>query len=324
MMRLLVIVLSILLMAARMPIMTDVPWQVVEIPVRTTLLDIAFTDTTPSHGWIVGDKGTFLETSDSGITWQERVIAGSNPDYFLTSVSFNGSEGWIAGQPKVLLHTEDEGFNWTQILLSSKLPGEPLSVTALGPNQAELVTNVGAIYRTEDGGRNWRAQVEDAIGVVKNLSRNPENGDYLAVSSRGSYYYLYTPESQAWKPFQRESSRRIQNMGFGPHGIAWKLNQGAEITLSQDIATGEWERTLRPGLALSFGYLGAAYQDDNNLWVVGGGATVIHSPNGGQTWEQAQKLGNIPANFYVIKFSDPSKGFILGQNGALLRYTGNT
>lgn len=52
----------------------------------------------------------------------------------------------------------------------------------------------------------------------------------------------------------------------------------------------------------------------------GGGATLIHSPDGGKTWEQAKKLSNIPANFYSIEFFGPEQGFILGQRGTLLRY----
>ncbi len=322
MLRLLLIsLLSVLLMAARMPAMRAVPWQVVDLPVETTLLDIAFTDPDPSHGWLVGDKATLLETFDGGINWQLRQIQGSNPSYYLNSVSFSGDEGWVIGEPKVMLHTQDGGENWSQIVLSSQLPGEPMKITALGPQTAEMVTRLGAIYRTTDGGANWQAQVDGAIGVLKNVSRR-DDGAYLGVSSRGSFYFFFDPETHQWVPYNRESSRRIQNMGFGPDGIAWKLNQGAEITLTDDITSGEWRKPIRPGRALSFGYLGAAYQDEQNIWVVGGSATLIHSPDGGETWEKARKVSNVPANFYTILFPEPDRGFILGQRGALLRYTG--
>ncbi len=322
MMRLLVVLLSVLLMAARMPAMRAVPWQVVDMPTSSTLLDIAFTEEDPNHGWVVGDKGTILETHDGGVNWQVRALESGNEDYYLSSVDFAGNEGWIVGEPRAMLHTLDGGANWDQIMLSSKLPGAPSMVTALGSQQAEMVTNVGAIYRTSDGGRTWQAGVDDAIGAIKNINRNPEDGSYLAVSSRGSFYYLYTPESGTWKPFPRDSSRRIQNMGFGPHGLAWKLNQGAEVALSEDYRNGEWEKPVRPGLALSFGYLGAAFQNDQDFWIVGGSALLMHSPDGGKTWEKANKVSNTPANFYTVVFPDPQRGFILGQRGTLLRYTG--
>ncbi len=314
---------SLLLMAARMPNMQVVPWQQVEVPTQNILLDIAFSGTTPAHGWLVGDKATLLESHDGGLHWQVRELPSLEPEAYLASISFAGAEGWVAGQPKILLHTLNEGSDWASIRLNTQLPGEPILIQALGPGAAEMVTNVGAIYRTEDGGQTWHAQVEEPIGAIKNIARGP-GGEYLAVSSRGSFYFLYTPESRAWKPYPRESSRRIQNMGFGPHGSAWKLNQGAEIAFTDDFTSGEWASPLRPGRALSFGYLNAAYQNDHDLWVVGGGATLIHSPDGGKTWEQAKKVSNIPANFYSIEFFGPDRGFILGQRGTLLRYVSST
>ncbi len=298
--------------------MQAVPWQVVDLPTDHTLLDIAFTDTDPAHGWIVGDKSTLLESRDAGINWELRDLQNSTSDYFLTSISFSGAEGWIVGQPKVMLHTEDEGTQWSQILLSEKLPGDPLRIEALGPQRAELVTNIGAIYQTEDGGKTWKAMVDDAVGVFKNISRR-QDGAYLGVSSRGSFYFLRPPGSRQWQPFNRDTSRRIQNMGFGPDGKAWKLNQGAEIAFTDQVESGEWDKPIRPGRALSFGYLSAAFQDDHNIWVVGGSALLLHSPDQGQTWEEA-RLGKIPANFYTIEFMSPDQGFILGQRGALLRY----
>lgn len=319
MLRAVAIALSLLLMAAGLPNMRVSPWQVVDLPVDRTLLAIDFVDNS-DRGWIVGDKGTLLETRDGGINWEARTLQTSNPDYYLDSVSFNGPEGWVAGEPKVMLHTTSGGDTWEQIPLSDKLPGEPMLVAAIGPNSAEMVTTVGAIYRTEDGGRHWTALVDDAIGVLRNVSRRGD-GAYIAVSSRGNFYTLYQPGDRVWQPFNRDSSRRLQNMGFGPNGSAWKINRGAEIAFTDNVTTGDWEKVKRPGRTTSFGYLGATYQDEDNIWLVGGSATLVHSADGGQTWEQVKQVKNIPANFYSVKFFEGDRGFILGQRGTLLRYT---
>ncbi|MEN9277883.1 MAG: YCF48-related protein, partial [Thermostichus sp. DG_1_5_bins_95] len=94
--------LSLLLMAARMPSMRVVPWQQVQVPTENILLDIAFTGSDGSHGWLVGDKATLLESQDGGLTWQNRNLTGLEPEAYLSSISFAGPEGWIVGQPKVL------------------------------------------------------------------------------------------------------------------------------------------------------------------------------------------------------------------------------
>jgi photosystem II stability/assembly factor-like uncharacterized protein len=38
-------------------------WQQVQLPVATTLYDIAFDTAEPTHGFVVGAKGTFLEVN---------------------------------------------------------------------------------------------------------------------------------------------------------------------------------------------------------------------------------------------------------------------
>jgi photosystem II stability/assembly factor-like uncharacterized protein len=43
-----------------------------DIPATATLYDIAFDSADPNHGYLVGAKGTFLETNDGGDTWAPR------------------------------------------------------------------------------------------------------------------------------------------------------------------------------------------------------------------------------------------------------------
>ena len=84
-------------------------WSQVSLPVSTTLFDIAFD--TPEHGYLVGSKGTFLETLDGGKSWKPRVFANLDEEeevgYRFEKVSFKGGEGWVVGKPSVLLHTTD-------------------------------------------------------------------------------------------------------------------------------------------------------------------------------------------------------------------------
>eukprot|EP00952_Eustigmatos_sp_NYUAD-ZCMA_P010865 44346-Eustigmatos_ZCMA.PRE.1 len=44
--------------------------QVQGLPPKATFYDIAFDTKEPNHGWIVGSRGTFLETKDGGETWE--------------------------------------------------------------------------------------------------------------------------------------------------------------------------------------------------------------------------------------------------------------
>jgi photosystem II stability/assembly factor-like uncharacterized protein len=294
------------------------PWQVVKVPTESTLQDIGFTDD-PNHGWIVGSDSTLLETTDGGNNWQPRELDLGKQAYRFTSVSFAGAEGWIGGEPGILLHTTDGGESWSRIPLSEKLPGSPNTIVALGSQQAEMTTTVGAIYRTQDDGKTWKAMVEEAVGVVRNISRS-EDGKYVAVSARGNFYSTWEPGQTSWVQHNRNSSQRLQNMGFGKDGRIWVLARGGKIQFSDANDTDVWEDPQYPELSTSWGFLDIAYRTPQEIWLAGGSANLLVSQDGGETWRKDREVENIPSNFYKIIFVKPEQGFIIGQKGILLKY----
>ncbi|WP_421656278.1 photosynthesis system II assembly factor Ycf48 [Leptothermofonsia sp. ETS-13] len=300
-----------------LPAMTDNPWQVITLPTDANPLDISFTGN-PQHGWLVGTNSTLMETLDGGNTWKPYTLE-LDQAYRLTSVSFLGDEGWVVGQPSILLHTVDGGKSWSRVPLSEKLPGAPNTIVALGPLSAEMTTSVGAIYQTTDGGRNWKAMVEEAVGVIRNISRSPD-GKYVAVSSRGNFYSTWKPGQPAWEPHNRNSSRRVQNMGFTADGRLWMLARGGQIQFTDQENTGEWQDPINPEFATSWGLLDLAYRTPNEVWVAGGSGNLLRSLDGGLTWEKDTAVEDVPSNFYKILFFGSDQGFVMGQKGVLLKY----
>ena len=51
-------------------------WELIKIPVDTVLFDIDFVKDSSQHGWLVGSKGTFLETNDLKISVFLVMMAG--------------------------------------------------------------------------------------------------------------------------------------------------------------------------------------------------------------------------------------------------------
>jgi len=296
------------------------PWQVVQLPTDTSVIDLAFTGD-KQHGWMVGVDATLLETTDGGRTWVDRSLDLGDEKERLVSVSFKDQEGWIVGQPSLMLHTTDGGKNWSRIPLSPKLPGAPLLVTALGKNSAEMATDVAAIYRTTDGGRNWKALVSDAAGVVRNLTRN-RDGRYVSVSSRGNFYSTWEPGQNAWQPHNRNSSRRLQNMGFTAKGGLWMLARGGQVQFTDDTDLDTWDQAFTPEFSTSWGLLDLAYRTPDEVWLAGGSGNLLRSLDGGKNWEKDRSVESVPSNLYKIVFLNPETGFILGQQGTILRYVG--
>lgn len=147
-------------------------WEKVDIPCTETLFDITFDDRNPSHGWLVGSKGTFLETKDSGSSWNVRSFADLDDEqdikYRFEVTSITDNDGWIIGKPAILLHSRDGGKQFERLPLSPKLPGDPISIKAMGLDKAEMITSQGAVYTTINGGLNWKAQVKETIDATLN------------------------------------------------------------------------------------------------------------------------------------------------------------
>lgn len=298
------------------------PWQAIQVPVDSTLSDVAFTQD-PSHGWIVGSRNTLLESQDGGDTWQVRELALGDQPYTFTSVDFSGNEGWVTGIPSVLLHTGDGGKTWENVPLSKELPGSPFLITAVGPKSAEMATDIGAIYRTEDGGRTWKALVQGAVGVVRNMVRS-EDGRYVAVSSRGNFYSTWAMGQDQWIPHNRQNSRRLQNMGFDKDGKLWVIARGGQVRFSNSRASDDFTEAISPEVGTSWGLLDMAFRTADEVWVTGGGGNLLCSFDGGQTWYRDKAVEDVPSNFYRVKFVGPETGFILGQQGTILRYRPET
>ncbi|MEA5535576.1 photosynthesis system II assembly factor Ycf48 [Crocosphaera sp. XPORK-15E] len=294
------------------------PWKTISLETDATFADIAFTDN-PQHGWLVGTKATLFETTDGGDSWQTRQLDLGDEKISFTAVSFNGEEGWVTGKPAILLHTEDGGENWSRIPLSEKLPGAPDGIVALGPETAEMVTDLGAIYKTTNGGKNWTALVEGAVGVARSITRSPD-GRYVAVSARGNFYSTWEPGQSEWTPHNRNSSRRLQKMGYSEKGNLWLLARGGRLQFSSPEDLEDWQEVVYPEPSTSWGLLDLAYRTPEELWVAGGSGNLLVSSDNGESWRKDRSVENVPSNLYKIVFVNPEKGFILGQDGVLLKY----
>ncbi|MEH1938034.1 MAG: photosynthesis system II assembly factor Ycf48 [Nostoc sp.] len=317
----LLIVVLMCIGCSKIPSVNYNPWKIISVPTDSNLLDIAFTDN-PEHGYLVGSNATLLETNDSGNTWKPITLQLDEQRYRFDSVSFAGKEGWIAGEPGLLLHTTDEGASWSRIPLNEKLPGSPIAIKALADSTAEMATDVGAIYKTTDGGKNWKAQVESAVGVVRNLERSAD-GKYVAVSAKGSFYSTWEPGQDTWVPHNRNSSRRVENMGFAENGQLWLLARGGQIQFSDETKPDEWLEAQYPDFSTSWGLLDLAYRTPNEIWIGGGSGNLLRSGDGGKTWEKDRAVEEVAANLYKIVFLEPDRGFIIGDRGVLLKYLPN-
>ncbi|KAG1359524.1 Photosystem II stability/assembly factor HCF136, chloroplastic [Cocos nucifera] len=278
-------------------------WERVYLPIDpgVVLLDIAFVPDDLSHGFLLGTRQTILETKDGGNIWFPRSIPSAEDDdfnYRFNSISFNGKEGWIVGKPAILLHTSDAGESWERIPLSAQLPGDMVYIKAIGEKSAEMVTDEGAIYITSNRGYKWKAAVQETVSAT--LNRTVSSG----IS--GASYYTGTFNTVNRSP----DGRYVAVSSRGNFYLTWEPGQITE----------EFEEV--PVQSRGFGILDVGYRSMDEAWAAGGSGILLRTVNGGKTWTRDKTADSIAANLYSVKFIADNKGFVLGNDGVLLRYLG--
>ena len=111
-------------------------------------------------GWLCGDGGLVLQTSDGGLTW--RIPSGRLPpavleEFDFASVAVRGRQVWVAGTPgTVVFHSPDAGRSWQRQTTGQTTPIHALHFA--DPEHGFAVGALGIVLGTRDGGRTWHRQ----------------------------------------------------------------------------------------------------------------------------------------------------------------------
>eukprot|EP00854_Cymbomonas_tetramitiformis_P000982 gene982-1501_t len=221
-------------------------------------------------GWLAGDSGRLMYTSDGGATWAH-VSTGSS--FTLYSV-----EGWYGRRRGETLELEAPGVisqavrdeeEWGDNMGSFENiigKGDMRRWAVVSSTTIVAVGAEGIILRSVDSGSTWSSEVV------------PDNRDLYDVHflSDGFYGTLYRT-----------------------------TDAGASWTVS---ATGTGNALL------------AVYFIDANIgWAVGSGGLILHSVDGGVTWQLQSSCTEV-YDLYTIRLdATGSFGFTMGQDGVVCK-----
>ncbi|MFM7072972.1 MAG: WD40/YVTN/BNR-like repeat-containing protein, partial [Planctomycetota bacterium] len=297
------------------------------------LTDLFFLD--PEHGWAVGDRGAIWSTSDGGRQWRRRE---SPSGCRWESVWFADSQhGWIVGgwhQPATgqsrgaVLRTRDGGQNWMPVPAST-LPrllkvrfsdsqrgwavGEPTPLYPTG------------VFRSEDGGRSWAPVPGPACGQWL-------TGDWLAkpgrtrlgiVAGRHGSVAQLAADGLAPQVVPAASGRSIRAITLATatepqRGFpSWLVGDDGLVLSSYDGGRSWLEPPTPPPLACGqVDWRGVAALD-GRVWIVGDpGSVVLHSADGGESWQLLRTDESAPLR--SVRFFDRQRGWAVGALGQIL------
>lgn len=128
----------------------------------------------------VGEIGSILRSSDSGVTWTSEPTAVKAA---LTAVAFapDGQHGWAVGHDALILASNDGGRTWTKSWQGENLEASFLDVCALSADHAIAIGAYGLFLVTADGGKTWvQRQILDEDMHLNRITQGPTGTLYIA------------------------------------------------------------------------------------------------------------------------------------------------
>jgi len=205
-------------------------WQEVSFRTRddsTRFVRLLFTD--PQHGWLFGESGFVVATSDAGADWQAQRSATCH--LLLGGGISDQGRGYLVGAAGTIMQTNDGGATW-----QASRPREGASLrwhaASVFGSSGWAVGEAGNILATVNGGHTWsrrHSPVDSDLLDVKFLNAREGwiaggNGTLLHTTDGG---VSWTRESsQTSHPLERlfiADRDHVWAVGFG--GIILKLGQ---------------------------------------------------------------------------------------------------
>jgi len=306
-------------------------WEKVDLPTLNNLNTVFFTDSL--YGWIAGDSGTILHTTDGGTSWSFQD--GKTDDHIIDVFFLNRNLGWatafkFSSQPygTLLLKTTNGGEDW----ISTIYPENNIfmnCVLFLDSLNGWMGGSPHAIVSTNDGGQSWQPATVDtstlAFFPVLNIQFYNENYGYACggrfdiagvtwrTSNGGETWYAIPPDqAPADEVHQLHLFDSITVMGAGGDP-----DFGYGVGMLNTVDGGyNW---FYNELNIQGNAYDLAFRNETDAWApLGPGQKMIYSQDAGLSWNEIPTPESMA--IYKLHFPDSLHGFAVGRNGAMIKF----
>lgn len=299
-------------------------WFQLTQPTARNLVRLCFLDS--SAGWIAGEKGTILKTTNSGQNWTQ-LVSPTGAD--IVDIEMNSHlRGWMlanefspdsASFGSTIYRTSDGGNGWTplghfqELLLCIEFPDSLIGF-------AGGIT--GKILRTADGGNTWLdAEIDSFLPwPVRHMDFFSQNYGYAVGGYRdiAGTVWRTTDGGLNWKPKGVASEPVYAIHYFDSLNV---ICAGGDPDFGAGMA-----RTSDGGETWTYTFLGIwgevrsmDFRSPSEGWApLGFAGTYMQTTDGGQTWDWSIP----PSNTTVVDvgFTDSIVGYMIGERGTVLKY----
>jgi|GEM_PF-6246554 len=286
--------------------------------ITSNLRSIYFADA--NSGWICGDNGIILNTTNGGINW---IQQNSGVGVQLYDINFaNSSTGWTVGTSATILKTTNGGINWFSM---SPPPGVTwFNSVFFTDTLTGFITGVYAQYmyilRTSNGGLNW-TQVYNLTNTLEKICF-PNNHSSLFGYICGSFYdgtshgalTKTTNGGLNWNTIiNGTGSSYLYGTNFIDSLTGWIVGNSGIILFTSNGGNSFITQNSTTGAGLKSTY----FLNANSGWAVGLSGSIVSTTNGGTNWfiNSSGTTAGLRAAFAV----SPNICWAVGDGGVILK-----
>jgi len=272
--------------------------------------------TSSSTGFIVGDNGLILKSTDNGFNWAKK---NSGITKSIRSIDFNDVLNGIAvGVNGIILSTSNGGDNWN----ITSIPDDDFeNLYSIDINYTGIALSAGIkgkLIMSSDLGQTWENK---RLGYLNNM-----NSIYMLNNNLG---WVVGDEGIAlktinggenWSKIDSLTSVNLRDVFFSSDSIGWIVGDSGNVYNTVDGGS-RWEKDEQFD---NITFNSIFFINNEKGWLAGERGSIYYSSDGGYSWIQQQS--NCSSNLTSVLFVDEYSGYIVGQNDTLLKTTnsGNT
>ena len=182
------------------------------------------------------------------------------------------------------------------------------------------VGKLGKIVATSNGGERWESQKSGTDNALRGIFFADQKGGWV-VGDAGTL--IHTRDGgRSWTAQHSRTKKHLRDVFFINELTGWVVGEQGTV-LSTVTGGKEWKvrddvqkfftRNDNPFLISLFA---CCFMDDETGWIAGDYGTIIHTRDGGATWEE--QTSGTDALLMDITFVTPLTGWAVGENGTVL------
>ncbi|MBS1494793.1 MAG: T9SS type A sorting domain-containing protein [Bacteroidetes bacterium] len=275
---------------------------------QRSLEDVKFFN--ESTGYIIGDSGVFLKTTNGGSNWQLLPIF---TDERLRQMYFlNPMTGWVSGDNGTIMRTTNGGINWQTPV--SRLPKNIFSsVFFVNSSTGYTLSGNGKLFKTTDEGMRWtQLTIPSAFSYGKVYFLNEATG-FCSGYDGYDFVIKTTNAGESWSEIissgATNSSLFFLNENTGYGSGYYRLSKTTDGGLN-------W---MQINYNMNYFFNNVHFLNEQTGYACGTSGTMCKTTNGGQSW------GDISVPVFSasnkIFFVNDSIGWLICTDGSIFKTT---